>query len=46
MRTMGDSRMTIKSYWYDDYGNLNIEFSDGTIVGGAVAEEYARLYGL
>lgn len=38
--------MTVKSYWYDAYGNLCIEFSDGTIVDGAAAEEYARRYGL
>lgn len=28
------------NYWYDEYGNACIKFSDGTIIGGAIAEDY------
>ena len=38
--------MNVVNYGWDAYGNMWITFSDGTTIGGAVAEEYARTHGL
>ena len=38
--------MKVVGHWYDEYGNLVIQLDDGTVIGGAMAEDYARRYGL
>lgn len=43
---MEEKMKKIVSVTRDEYGNLLITFSDGTSIGGAIAEEYAYRVGL